>query len=47
METNEEISFLIYYEDTVTPINFESGKTITEFNGFFHREHVGLIIYSI
>lgn len=39
METNEEISFQIYYEDTVTPINFESGKTITEF-----KEFIGLCL---
>ena len=31
---NIEISFQIYYEDTVTPINFESEKTITEFKEF-------------
>ena len=29
-----EIAFQIYYEDTVTPINFESEKTITEFKDF-------------
>ena len=29
-----EISFQIYYEDTVTPINFESDKSITEFKEF-------------
>ena len=29
-----EISFQIYYEDTLTPINFESEKTITEFKEF-------------
>ena len=29
-----EISFQIYYEDTVTPINFESEKTINEFKEF-------------
>ena len=34
MEVSEEISFQIYYEDTITPINFESGKTITEFKEF-------------
>ena len=39
METNEEISFQIYYEDTVTPINFESSKTITEF-----KEFIGLCL---
>ena len=39
METNEEISFHVYYEDTVTPINFESGKTITEF-----KEFIGLCL---
>ena len=39
METNEEISFHVYYEDTVTPINFESSKTITEF-----KEFIGLCL---
>ena len=34
MEVSEELSFQIYYEDTITPINFESGKTITEFKEF-------------
>ena len=34
MEGSQEISFQIYYEDTVTPINFESEKTITEFKEF-------------
>ena len=29
-----EISFQIYYEDTITPINFESEKTINEFKEF-------------
>ena len=29
-----EIAFQIYYEDTVTPINFDSEKTITEFKEF-------------
>ena len=39
METNEEISFHIYYEDTVTPINIGSSKTITEF-----KEFIGLCL---
>ena len=39
MEVNEEISFQINYEDTITPINFESGKTITEF-----KEFIGLCL---
>ena len=39
METNEEIAFQIYYEDTITPINFESGKTLTEF-----KEFIGLCL---
>ena len=39
MEVNEEISFQIYYEDTITPINFESGKTFTEF-----KEFIGLCL---
>ena len=34
MEVSEELSFQISYEDTITPINFESGKTITEFKEF-------------
>ena len=34
MESNEEIAFQIYFEDTVTPIIFESSKTITEFKEF-------------
>ena len=39
MESNEEIAFQIYFEDTVTPIIFESGKTITEF-----KEFIGLCL---
>ena len=39
MEVNEEISFLIYYEDTITPINFESNKTMKEF-----KEFIGLCL---
>ena len=39
MEVVEEISFLIYYEDTVTPINIESNKTLTEF-----KEFIGLCL---
>ena len=29
-----DLAFQIYYEDTVTPLNFESGKAITEFKDF-------------
>ena len=39
METNEEISFHIYFEDTVTPINIGAEKTITEF-----KEFIGLCL---
>ena len=34
MEGGQTISFQIYYEDTLTPIDFESEKTITEFKEF-------------
>jgi len=34
MESSQEIAFQIYYEDTITPLNFSESQTINEFKEF-------------